>query len=72
MHAIGIDIGTTTISIVMIDKDNGQLLCSKTIPHNVFLKGPTAASRIQDPNKLWCLAAQALKEVINEYGKPEK
>ena len=71
MRTMGIDIGTTTVSMVMIDGDNGELLCSRTIPHDVFLKGPTAASRVQDPDKLWRLAAWAAGAIIKEYGRPD-
>ena len=31
MRAMGIDIGTTTISIVMLDGDSGTLLDSRTL-----------------------------------------
>lgn len=70
MLAMGIDIGTTTISILMIDGDSGEFLDSMTIPHQSFLKGHPACSRIQDPGKLWELTNQAVKEMILKHGKP--
>lgn len=71
MRAMGIDIGTTTISIIMIDGDSGELLGSTTIAHKAFLKGATASSRIQDPEKIWTLTRQAVAEMIQKYGKPD-
>lgn len=71
MRAMGIDIGTTTISVIMIDKDSGKLLGSRSVPHNAFLKGPSDFNRIQDPEKLWRLSVRAAGEIIREYGKPD-
>ncbi|MDC7291839.1 FGGY family carbohydrate kinase [Blautia schinkii] len=71
MRAMGIDMGTTTISVIMIDGENGKLLGSRTIDHQAFLKGHAAFNRIQDPNRLWDLTEQAVCAMIQEYGKPE-
>lgn len=70
MLAMGIDIGTTTISILMIDGESGQFLDSVTIPHKAFVKAQIASSRIQDPRKLWELTEQAVIEMIRKHGKP--
>lgn len=70
MRAMGIDIGTTTISIIMIDGDSGALLGSSTIAHKAFLKG-SAASRIQDPERIWKLTRQAVVEMTEKYGRPD-
>lgn len=70
MLAMGIDIGTTTISILMIDGDSGAFLDSVTIPHQSFLKGHKACSKIQDPGKIWSLTERALKEMIQKHGEP--
>ncbi|MDO4518728.1 MAG: FGGY family carbohydrate kinase [Eubacteriales bacterium] len=71
MRAIGIDIGTTTISIIMIDGENGKLLGSKTIAHKSFQKGPTSASKVQDPEKIWNFTRSGVEEIIAEFGKPD-
>lgn len=71
MRAMGIDMGTTTISVIMIDGENGELLGSRTIDHQAFLKGHAAFNRIQDPNRLWNLTEQAVCAMIQEYGKPD-
>lgn len=70
MRAMGIDIGTTTISIVLLDGDTGMLLDSRTLSHKSFVKGPTAASRVQDPAKILELTTELAKEMIKKHGRP--
>ena len=38
MGVMGIDLGTTTISIVMMDADSGAILGSRTVAHHGFLE----------------------------------
>lgn len=71
MRAMGIDIGTTTISVVVLDGDSGKLLDSKTLPHQTFQKGPTSASRVQNPEKLLQLTKELAKELIKKHGRPD-
>lgn len=71
MRAMGIDIGTTTISILMIDGESGAVIGSVTIPHRAFLNRYASGSRIQDPEKIWRLTKQAVKEMIQKHGKPD-
>lgn len=70
MRAMGIDIGTTTISVVVIDGETGQLTGSTTIAHKTFLKGMISSSRVQSPEKIWELTKTAVTEMIQKYGKP--
>lgn len=71
MRAMGIDIGTTTISVIMADGDDGRLLGRRTVSHKAFLEGPTAVSRIQDPARLCDLSVRAAGALIKEYGRPD-
>lgn len=71
MRAMGIDMGTTTVSVIMIDGENGELLGSKTITHKAFLKGAAAFNKIQDPKKLLDLTRAAAGEMIKKYGRPD-
>ena len=71
MLAMGIDIGTTTISILVINGTNGEFTDSVTIPHKSFIKGRLACNRIQDPEKIWILTEQAVGEMIQKHGKPD-
>ena len=49
MKAIGIDIGTTTISTVVLDQESRQVLRSETISNGSFIKTENSRERIQDP-----------------------
>lgn len=48
MKAIGIDIGTTTISGVIIDAESREVLLAKTIENGSFIKTSREWERIQD------------------------
>lgn len=71
MRILGIDIGTTTISVIMIDGDSGEAIGTRTIAHHGFLEGHIAASKIQDPGKLLKITETAVKELSEEYGIPD-
>ena len=65
MKIAGIDIGTTTISLVLLDGESGQILQKKTIEHGSgsFLKGEHETSRVQDPQRICSLAMDGLAEL---------
>ena len=42
MYAAGIDIGTTTISILLLDPDKKTLIGRRTMEHNSFCEGDAA------------------------------
>ena len=50
--AMGIDLGTTSISLIMMDCESGELKGSRTINHGAFLEGHIPEARIQDPEKI--------------------
>ena len=52
MQAIGIDIGTTTVSLVMVDGHSGEVLGSRTIPHR-RAGHPLPGSRIRKRSGRW-------------------
>ena len=48
---LGVDIGTTTLSLILLDADNGAVVRYQTLPHNSFLpdaQGIQDAGRIAD------------------------
>ena len=51
MNVLGIDIGTTTISAVVYNEDQG-VLAAKTVKNNSFLTGERW-EKIQDPNMIY-------------------
>lgn len=68
MNIAGIDIGTTTISIVVLDSESGMLAGKKTMEHNSFMSGEFAESRIQDPERIWSMTEEALRELSDLCG----
>lgn len=70
MNAMGIDIGTTTVSAIIMDAESGVILGSKTVAHHAFLDGHISESRIQDPNRLYEVAKAAAEELSDLFGVP--
>ena len=71
MRAMGIDLGTTTASIIMMDAKSGEILGSKTIAHNAFLEGHVPESKIQDARKLFTIVEGAVIGLSEEFGAPD-
>lgn len=71
MRAMGIDIGTTTISVVLLDEQVGDVIASRTISHNSFIQGKSLRNCIQDSEKIYELTKGIVTELIMEYGKPD-
>ena len=65
MIAIGLDIGTTTISGVVMD--GAQVLASRTIPNDAFLPAAKPWERIQDPRKILDRALSLVKGLRTAY-----
>lgn len=71
MKAMGIDIGTTTISVIMLDAASGKLFGSRTISHGAFMEGTKPFHRIQQPELLYEKTKEAAGELAMEHGKPD-
>lgn len=52
MRAIGVDIGTTSISLVVLDTDSGQVLERVSVPNASACPGAHAQDRVQDPEAI--------------------
>lgn len=70
MKIMGIDIGTTSISIVLLDDKTRQLAARRTINHRSFLEGKTSADKIQDPERILSFTRETMEEFIRDYGVP--
>lgn len=66
MHAIGIDIGTTSISGVLLDARDGKLMKRQTILSNVFIPTENSWEKIQDAEKLIFIAKEILDGLLDE------
>ena len=45
MQVLGIDIGTTTISVIMINGESGEAIGTRTIAHHGFIEGHMPVDR---------------------------
>lgn len=70
MYAMGIDLGTTTISVIMMDSESGKIIESKTIAHGAFIEGHIPESKVQDPKKLEKIVKGAVDDLVRVYGAP--
>ncbi|MGN0400430.1 MAG: sedoheptulokinase [Blautia sp.] len=70
MNMMGIDIGTTTISMVFVEKETGKLLAKETMNHESFLPGEMSEAKIQDSEKILTVTIEKIKELIQTYGCP--
>lgn len=67
MKTIGIDIGTTTISLTAVDCSDGTLLVSKTIPNDSFIRTGNDWESLQDADKIRTRVQTALDEILGTY-----
>ena len=64
MKAIGIDIGTTTISGVIVDAERRAVVLAKTIENGSFIKTEHEWERIQDAELIIKKAKELLDELL--------
>ena len=67
MLSIGLDIGTTTISVVVYDSDKDQVIASKTVSNDSFIKSENNWERIQETKIIILNAKSALDELLQQY-----
>ena len=68
---MGIDIGTTTVSIVMADTETGKLLARETVEHNSFLQSSKPEQKLQDPERIYEIVRELLIKLQKENGLPD-
>ena len=71
MNVMGIDLGTTTVSVVIADGKSGAILGSRTVAHQGFLDGHIPEARIQDPRRMLDVVRRAAAELSEAFGAPE-
>lgn len=67
MKTVGIDIGTTTISAVILESELGEVLASRTIQNGSFIHTENEWERIQDVNIILSKATAVLDEFLRLY-----
>lgn len=71
MLIMGIDIGTTTISIILMDTAGRGIKAHTTVNHQSFLKGENPEEKIQDPEGIWQITKEKMEALIRMYGMPD-
>lgn len=66
MSVIGIDIGTTTVSAVVLE-ENGRVESVEVRENGAFLPSPLPWERIQDPARLLLLAEELTEQLLARY-----
>ena len=72
MKITGIDIGTTTVSVVLIDTETGKLLARETVEHRSFLQSSRPEQKIQDPERIYDIVIEILTKMRKEHGLPDR
>ncbi len=65
MKLLGLDIGTTTVSAVVVE--NGEVLSSVTLRNDAFLPGVHSWERLQDPHSIRKTAMEAVSTLLSEH-----
>lgn len=68
-YYLGIDTGTTSISIAALDEAH-SLLASRTVNHNAFIHADSPSSRIQNPERIKSLVLESVESIRSELGRP--
>ncbi len=67
MKAIGLDIGTTTVSAIAIDAKSGEVVKSVTLANDTFIESERSFEKIQDAGKILEKAANLVNELLGEF-----
>ena len=67
MKALGLDIGTPTISAVVVGMEEREILKAYTIPNGSFIETDLPWEKIQDPDKIMQKALGLLEEILQEH-----
>ena len=68
-YYLGIDTGTTSISIAALNEDR-ELLTSRTVNHESFIHTNNPADRIQNPERIKSLVFESVESITSELGLP--
>ncbi len=66
MKAIGLDVGTTGISGILLDADSGKVIKSITKNSNSFIKTQNEFEKIQDVDKIISISMDILGELLED------
>ncbi|NLX79689.1 MAG: hypothetical protein GXY95_07430, partial [Clostridiales bacterium] len=67
MKLLGLDIGTTSICVNVIDSETGQVICTSNVPNTSFIHTDRAYEKIQDPARILSCATHAVEAMIEKH-----
>lgn len=70
MFALGIDIGTTSISMVLLDEGTGALIARETLNHAAFIDDGCPVGKVQDAGRIIGLVLEKVAALIAKHGQP--
>ena len=70
MHAMGIDIGTTTISMVLVDAGSGDLIARETVNHGAFIDDGCPVGKVQDAGRILSIVMEKYAALNAAHGLP--
>lgn len=66
-HVIGIDIGTTTISAIVLNSTNGEVIDTITEKNNAHIKTNHLWEKVEDPGAIYCKVKHIIDLLIDKY-----
>ena len=70
MRSLGIDIGTTSISMVLLDEDTGALVARETVEHAAFIDDGCPVGKVQDAGRIVAIALKKYASLVAAHGRP--
>ncbi|NBK23595.1 MAG: hypothetical protein EOM68_16395, partial [Spirochaetia bacterium] len=70
-HAIGIDIGTSKICVLLFDLDAFKTIAIKSVPNTSTKEALPNTHHEQDPEAIWGLVASLFDEMKECFGSVE-
>lgn len=70
MYALGIDTGTTSISLALVDIEDGALIDRATVNHAAFIDDGCPVGRVQDADRIADIAMEQCAIMIGRHGRP--
>lgn len=65
MNILGIDIGTTTITALLLNEDNGRLVDKVTLKNDSFISNEFHFARLQDPEVILDIVIEAVTKITD-------
>ena len=66
MYGLGIDAGTTSVSVVVVDVETGDVVESVTRPNDVTLKSGDG-THCQDAERIWQIADEIARQMLASH-----